>query len=29
VVGVASWELAGRPLREARDARQAVELALG
>jgi uncharacterized protein (TIGR00725 family) len=29
VVGVRSWELAGRPLREARDAREAVELALG
>jgi uncharacterized protein (TIGR00725 family) len=29
VVGIGSWELAGRPLREARDAREAVELALG
>jgi uncharacterized protein (TIGR00725 family) len=28
VVGVRSWELAGRPLKEARDAREAVELAL-
>jgi uncharacterized protein (TIGR00725 family) len=29
VVGIRSWELAGRPLKEARDAREAVELALG
>jgi uncharacterized protein (TIGR00725 family) len=29
VVGIGSWELAGRPLKEARDAREAVELALG
>jgi uncharacterized protein (TIGR00725 family) len=29
VVGIRSWELAGRPLMEARDAREAVELALG
>jgi uncharacterized protein (TIGR00725 family) len=29
VVGVGSWELAGRPVREARDAPEAVELALG
>jgi uncharacterized protein (TIGR00725 family) len=29
VVGIGSWELAGRPLTEARDAREAVELALG
>jgi uncharacterized protein (TIGR00725 family) len=28
VVGIRSWELAGRPLKEARDAREAVELAL-
>jgi uncharacterized protein (TIGR00725 family) len=28
VVGIRSWELAGRPLREARDAREAVALAL-
>ena len=28
VVGICSWELAGRPLREARDAREAVALAL-
>jgi uncharacterized protein (TIGR00725 family) len=29
VVGIRSWELAGRPLKEAGDAGQAVELALG
>jgi uncharacterized protein (TIGR00725 family) len=29
VVGIRSWELAGRPLQEARNAREAVELALG
>src|SRR3954451_19270969 len=29
VVGIRSWELAGRPLKEARDAPEAVELALG
>jgi uncharacterized protein (TIGR00725 family) len=29
VVGIGSWELAGRPLTEARDAPEAVELALG
>jgi uncharacterized protein (TIGR00725 family) len=29
VVGISSWELAGRPLREARDPGEAVELALG
>jgi uncharacterized protein (TIGR00725 family) len=29
VVGIGTWELAGRPLQEARDARHAVELALG
>jgi uncharacterized protein (TIGR00725 family) len=28
VVGIRSWDLAGRPLKEARDAREAVELAL-
>src|SRR3954467_12956418 len=28
-VAIRSWELAGRPLKEARDAREAVELALG
>ncbi|HXD59695.1 MAG TPA: TIGR00725 family protein [Thermoleophilaceae bacterium] len=29
VVGIGSWELAGRPLKEARDPREAVDLALG
>jgi uncharacterized protein (TIGR00725 family) len=29
VVGIRSWELAGQPLKEAGDAGQAVELALG